>query len=539
MCVVHISTDICRPSPTYIRQLIGHTGATLEFSLLLSMLFLVGVFVPVVCYPLDDLTLIQNLPPQPLLIPLLELLLRVCGNDEISGRDTKAEYHCVLLQLLRLILTSYGPRPGTKSSTSHSPRPGTGPITQPDLLLSALITAVKTIGFSSVPLHVAPVLVRELLALSHTVLDIARGLVAPKQDEADQQQQQQQQQRGQQQQGEQHQQQQEQDEEQVRQQEHEQQQSKSKQQGGGGESCTEHNCLLAQQFLHVVGRLLLYSQQELAYMMARLMLEIKETAAEGPGAAAGGARAVGGSGGAGAAAGGAAVAAGGAKATAGGAKAVVGGGAAETGGAGAANTRSIPNSIHAALLGVGFSPVPAKEGCGFKVYHNPDGRYLALGPAICSSDDDSAAWDVATSVVYGMDQQCGWEACHGLPGAAIKQLSAKLYRTLALMPEAVRRQVEVVLEQVGVRIVPLWVPTGFAGAGCQKARLIQLWQETCGELHGEKLAVILAALGLLGRGLVDGFPSAFACNNGLCRNLEGFGELALVRGRAQVVCGGV
>ena len=126
-------------------------------------------------YPLDDLSLIQNLPPQPLLIPLLELLLRMCGNDVISSRD-----HCILLQLLRLVLTSHGAKPGRTPST------------EADLLLSALITAVKTIGSSSVPSHVAPVLVRELLALSHTVLDIAMALVGSTQDSKDQQQQQQQ-----------------------------------------------------------------------------------------------------------------------------------------------------------------------------------------------------------------------------------------------------------------------------------------------------------------------------------------------------------
>ena len=137
-----------------------------------------------------------------------------------------------------------------------------------------------------------------------------------------------------------------------------------------------------------------------------------------------------------------------------------------------------------------------------------------------------------------MEKQCCWEGCCCSPDAAVKQLSAKLYSILALMPEAMCRQVEVVLRQVGVRDIPLWVPTGFAGAGCQKTRLIQLWQETCGEMHGERLAVILAALGLLGRGLVDGLPTAFACNNGMCRNLEGLGELVLVQDRAKVVCGG-
>ena len=57
-------------------------------------------------------------------------------------------------------------------------------------------------------------------------------------------------------------------------------------------------------------------------------------------------------------------------------------------------------------------------------------------------------------------------------------------------------------------------------------------------MPGDRMAVILAALWLLERGFVDGLLTEYACNNGMCRNLEGFGELALVRDRAQVVCGG-
>ena len=118
---------------------------------------------------------------------------------------------------------------------------------------------------------------------------------------------------------------------------------------------------------------------------------------------------------------------------------------------------------------------------------------------------------------------------------AIAELSAQVHSTLALMPEAVLRQVEVGLKEVAP---PLWVPTGGRGLAGTKSRLIQLWQDTCGELPGRGGAVVVAALGLLGVGLMHGLPAAFACNNvSFCRNLDGYGELALVRGRAQVVCG--
>ena len=607
------------------------------------------MFVPVVTYPLDDLSLIVNLPPQPLLIPLIELLMRMWSTHEYSSNKMKAQYTCILLQLLRLVLPSYSPRPGMKPSTD------------PDLLLSALLTAVKAIGLSPIPVRVVPLVIRELVALTHSVLDIARNLVASRQDSGQQQQQKEQEEQG----GQQEQQQQDQQEYQrpqqwkgaaqqfsteqdpqqqpsqqleggtCQQQQCQQQQGNNQRHGVGGGSCTEHDLLQAQQFLHAAGCLMLVTQQEFAYMMAKMALERKQPPAAGVGAAAGqhqptaggaGAGAGGAAAGGGAKAGGAgtkaggAVAGGGAKAAAeaaaggaiaraggaaagakaGGAAAGAGmevggtaaaglggeaGGAAQGGGAkaagagagdaaagagegaatelrqstagggppggagtkaesagaaagaakaAAASTHAIPHPAHAGLWNADFRPVRTKDGCGLTVYHLPPRRYVAVGPALCTADVERGAWDFATSVVHGMDMQCCWEACCGLPGVAIQKLSAKLYSTLALMPEAVLRQVEVVLKQVAP---PLWVPTGGRGVAGTKSRLIQLWQDTCGELPGRRGAVVVAALGLLAEGLVHGLPAEFACNNSVCQSLEGVGELALVRGRAQVVCG--
>ena len=345
------------------------------------------MFVPVVSYPLDNLSLISNLPPQPLLIPLIELLMRVCGIDESSSSDIKLQYICILLQLLRLVLPSYGPRPGMKPSTD------------PDLLLSALLTAVKAIGSSIIPLRVAPLVVRELLALTHSVLDIARSFLVPKAGQQ-QQQGQQQQRQGQQKQQQQQQQQddkqggqdehQQRDQQEYQQQQQQQQQCKGGQQGVAQNPSTEHSLLQAQQFLHAAGCLIMASQAELANMVARTALETEQPAAVGAGPAteqhhytAGGAgaaaAAAGGGGGAGPKAGAAAAAA-------------------------AASTNPIPHPAHAGLWNIGFRPVPTKEGCGFMVYHAPNGRYVAVGPALCTAAVERAAWDFATSVAHGMDK---------------------------------------------------------------------------------------------------------------------------------------
>ena len=480
------------------------------------------MFVPIAASPMDALEQMHHIPPQPLLIPLIELLLRVstsssCNSNKGDSRGS-CEYCSVLLQLLRVAVRS------TVLQTMLSPS------MDMDLLLSALVTATKAVAAAPFSWSEVPIIVRELVILAHRALAVASRLVA----KAVEHQQQEHKHQGHQQ----------------------QQQGDSEQQGKVTQLSSEQLMRRAQQFLYAAGRLIFACQHELGYALARWAVDPgqgRQAASQGGATAANAgmgevraaARVAGTAAGlSGAATATAAATAAAAAASSNNEAAPVGAeaqkskdnheaaAAAAGGGGGGANTPQ-PDPLQAAFEENGFRLLPAKEGIGLKVYQKAV-TYVAVCPDARSQEMAKSIWAFASSLVVSLQEQCTWEVC-GSADAAFNGLSDQIYRVLSAMPKPVLRQVQSALQQVKL---PLWVPKEGGRETELKFTLVSEWQRRSGKVRFKNKAAGVTCLGLLAEGLVHGLPAEFACNNGYCRNLEGFGELALVRGRAQVVCRG-
>jgi hypothetical protein len=142
-------------------------------------------------------------------------------------------------------------------------------------------------------------------------------------------------------------------------------------------------------------------------------------------------------------------------------------------------------------------------------------------------------WGSADTLVVALLEQCRWEPW-GSAEAALLQLSIQMYDALAGLPKPALQQVQRAMRHAKL---PLCMPKGLGEDGDVKGGLLLEWQSKCGNLLGISNALGVSCLGLLAEGLVHGLPAAFACNIVHCENLEGLAELALVTGRAQVVCG--
>ena len=111
-----------------------------------------------------------------------------------------------------------------------------------------------------------------------------------------------------------------------------------------------------------------------------------------------------------------------------------------------------------------------------------------------------------------------------------------MYLVLSAMPKLVLRQVQSALQQARL---PLWVPKEGGRETEVGSMLVHEWQRRRGQVPLMNKAAGVCCLELLAEGLVHGLPAEFACNNCYCRNLEGFGEFALVGGGHRWCVGGV